>query len=157
MKILFVLIFLLGVFSTQAKNILYSDPNSQWLGRWNENAGLGKWSGWGGSQVVFVVHGTATVVVNADVDDPDGSNFCSLSVVIDNRPMNSDVYYFTELSETYTWSRSVTITLPDTASNTILMHAEGYNEALFSGIEKTTIKSFDIDSTGLFSGNRALG
>jgi hypothetical protein len=96
-----------------------------------------------------MVHGTATVVVNADVVDPDGSNFCILSVVVDNSPTNSDVYYFTELSETFTGSRSVTITLPDTTSHTIIMHTEGYNEALFSGIEKTTITSFDIDSTGV--------
>ncbi len=148
MKIIFMLTFLLGVISIQAKNILYSDPNIQWLGRWNENKGVGKWSGWGGSQVVFVVHGTSTVVVNADVIDPDGSNFCILSVVVDNSPMNSDVYYFTELSEIFTGKRSVTITLPDTTSHSIIMHAEGFNQALFSGIQKTTIKSFDIDSTG---------
>ena len=147
-KLIFTLTLLLGVVSIQAKNILYSDPNIQWLGRWNENTGLGKWSGWGGSQVVFVVHGTSTVVVNADVVDPDDSNFCILSVVIDNSPLNSNVYYFTELSETFSGSKSVTITLPDTTSHTIIMHTEGYNEALFSGIEKTTIKSFDIDSTG---------
>ena len=150
MKIIFILSFLFVVTSVQAKNILYSNPNIQWLGRWNENPGIGKWSGWGGSQIVFKVHGTSSVVVNADVVDPDNSNFCLLTVVIDNSTANSTVYYLTTLAETFTGSRSVTIILPDTTLRTIIMHTDSYNAALFGATEKTTIKSFNIDSTGVF-------
>jgi hypothetical protein len=146
--ILFILVSLTCLNFAQAKNILYSNSNIQWLGRWNETNGIGKWSGWSGSQIVFKVHGTTSIVVNCAVIDPDNQNFCNITFVIDNSPANSKDIQLTTLAETYTGDRSGTIALPDTNIHTIMLRANGLNPALWGAEEKIIIKSFDIDEKG---------
>lgn|GEM_PF-4206581 len=137
-----------GIIDANAKIVDYLDPNIQWLGRWNEETGVGRWSGWTGSQIVFKVHGSMQIKVNAGVIDPDTSNSCFITVKVDNSSTQYTSHFFTSQKEVFSGNRTVIIPLGDTLAHTIIIHTVGSNHTVFRGLQKTIIKSFEVDDTG---------
>ena len=150
MKKLIIILILSACTQLQALNLPYTESHIQWLGRWITNPGVGKWTAWGGSQIVFKVHGTTTIKLNANVVDPDATNYCPVELVIDNSAAASTIYLLTTAVEVYTGTRTATWALPDTLVHTIIIHLNGLSTAMFNATQNTTVKSFDVDATGGF-------
>nr|MDA3905031.1 hypothetical protein [Bacteroidales bacterium] len=70
-----------------------------------------KWTDWGGSQIVFNIHGTSKLIINAHVIDPDTLNECRLIIKLDNSPDQYNSIPFTSLNDIYTGNRSISIML----------------------------------------------
>lgn len=128
--------------------VAYNDVSLQYLGRW-QDTGVGRWSGWGGSQVVFKVKGTSKLVVYFDVIDPDASiSYSWLYAWIDGS--NSTPLLYTPTSTAQLWSGStyIVIPLPDIGEHTIILHTDGKYTTLFNATLKLTITGYAVDYGG---------
>lgn len=128
--------------------IPYTDNRLKRIGRWKDT-GLGLWSAWGGSQIVFKVSGTDTITVVANVVCTTGQ-LCLCECVIDNCPENSLIGYFAN-NVNFSGERSVTFNLPDTNEHTIIIKTNGYRASLFPGRTRSVVKGFGIADAGSVS------
>lgn len=127
--------------------ISYNDPSIQWLGRWVDS-GVGKYSGWTGSQIVFKVSGTLMVHIIANVTDPDATAFASASVNIDNSTSMNTEMYWSSIAKTATGERVACIRLSDTNEHSIIVRSNGDKNYVFSLDSQVVIKGFFIDRGG---------
>jgi lysophospholipase L1-like esterase len=128
--------------------IQYTDNRLTRIGRWKDT-GIGLWSAWGGSQIVFKVSGTQTLTVVANVICTTGQ-LCLCECVIDNSPENSLIGYFAN-KVNLSGERSVTFDLPDTNEHTIIIKTNGYRASLFPGKTRSVIKNIGIADTAVLS------
>lgn len=114
------------------------DSRIRQLGRWNIQ-GDGIWSGWGGSQLKFVLTGTNSLTVNASVTRPAGT-VCYCECVIDNSPENAILKSFV--------NGQVVFDMPDTNEHSIVIKTNGYRADIFNQVSKSVLLSLEIDNEG---------
>lgn len=156
MKILIKILFLFFSHTLLAQcvcstySVDYSDSRLTYLGRWNTSTG--KWSAWGGAQIVFKVQGTRYVTIIASVKDTGDVALTALAYDVDNVSANiSPLIFYTTPVDIYTGAKRATIELSNTDEHTITLKSSQYPDDSFYQKSKITITSIEINPLGFIS------
>ena len=129
-------------------NIPYSDSRLSFLGRWTD-FGTKKGSYWQGSQIRFTVSGTATVKLNCDIVDANSSDLAFAAVSVDKGA--SEFITLSTAGETFSGTRTATVTLPDTGVHSLIVKLGGFPNQQWDGSTICHLISVDIDDGSTLS------
>lgn len=130
-------------------SIAYNNSNFQYFGR-VQDTGTGKWGGWA-IRIVSKWRGTGILNITATVTDVDAASTTSIMYFVNGSADGTQIL-FTELAETFTGTRKVTIQIPLTGIvNTVELYPAMNGPACFATTQQIIINSYTTGSLGVIS------
>lgn len=132
-------------------SVAYNHASISYVGRWIHSGGVGMWSGWGGSRVMFKIRGTGFLRVFYQVTDTLSNADVSTVLSVDGASGGTKIT-LSSTADVFTGAVSKTYAIPnDGLDHTIDLYQYGLGSNQFSQAIGAMVTGFEVGSGATIS------